>query len=329
VRILATAPLRGPGLEVLRQLGEVVEEPWITGPADPIRLLGADQLAARLTELAADVVICEADSATGPVLDLPLVAIGSTRGDPTNVDVAGATARGIPVLRAPARNADAVAELAVGLLIACTRRIVVGDTDLRTDRVFAGGTIPAQRYRAWQVAGRTVGIVGLGAVGRAAAWRFAGLGMRVLSYDPYAGDATHDDLDALLPECDIVSLHAAVTPETVGLMSAARLALLPEGAVYLNTARASLHDLDALVAALERGHLSAAGLDHFDGEVLPSGHPLTAMANVVLTPHIGGATFDCEANHTQAMADGLTALLRGERPPNLVNPDALEREALA
>jgi D-3-phosphoglycerate dehydrogenase len=324
VRILATAPLRGPGLDELRALGEVVEEPWITGPTEPIRLLGSEQLAERLAELEADVVICEADSVKGPVLDLPLVAIGSTRGDPTNVDIPAATAKGIPVLRAPARNADAVAELAVGLLIACTRGIVVGDRDVRTDQVFAGGTIPNQRYRAWEIAGRTIGLVGYGAVARAAKWRFEGLGLRVLSADPYANDATHHDLDEMLPECDVVSMHAAVTPETVGLMSAERLRRLPEGAVYLNTARASLHDLDALVAALEDGHVSSAGLDHFDGEVLPAGHPLIGMSNVVLTPHIGGATFDCEANHTRAMADGLAALLRGERPSNLVNPEALD-----
>ena len=275
MRILATAPLRGPGLDELRALGEVVEEPWITSPTEPIRLLGAEQLAERLADLQADVVICEADSVKGPVLDLPLVAVGSTRGDPTNVDIPGATAKGIPVLRAPARNADAVAELAVGLLIACTRGIVVGDRDVRTDQVFAGGTIPNQRYRAWEIAGRTIGLVGYGAVARAAKWRFEGLGLRVLSADPYANDATH-------------------------------------------------HDLDALVAALEDGHVSSAGLDHFDGEVLPAGHPLIGMSNVVLTPHIGGATFDCEANHTRAMADGLAALLRGERPSNHVNPEALD-----
>jgi D-3-phosphoglycerate dehydrogenase len=321
--ILATAPLRGPGLDMLRRLGTVVEEPWITGPRDPMRLLDADALAARAEAAGADVIICEADTVAGPVLELALVAVGSTRGDPTNVDVAAATKQGIPVLRAPGRNADAVAELAVGLLVACTRCIVAADGDVRGGRVFADGTIPFQRYRAWQVAGRTIGIVGLGAVGRAARWRFEGLGMRVLSYDPFVPGATHTDLDTMLGECDVVSVHAAVTPETLGLMSAERLALLPDGAVYLNTARAALHDLDALTAALASGRLAAAGLDHFDGEVLPTDHPLVAMDNVVLTPHIGGATFDCEVNHTRAMADGLVALLDGERPANLVNPEAL------
>lgn len=323
MKIFATAPLRGPGLEALQQLGEVIQEPWITGPTEPMRILREDQLAARLSELGADVVICEADSVKGPVLELPLVAVGSTRGDPTNVDVAAATARGIPVLRAPGRNADAVAELAVALLLAATRGVVPGDADVRSGNVFAGGTIPGQRYRGWQIAGRTIGIVGYGAVGRAAHWRFEGLGMEVLSYDPYAVDATHHDLDELLARCDVVSMHAAVTPETLGLMSAERFARLPAGAVYLNTARAALHDLDALTAALASGHLSAAGLDHFDGEVLPSGHPLTEMTNVVLTPHIGGATYDCEANHTTAMAAGLEAILQGQRPDNLVNPEVM------
>lgn len=324
MRIFATAPLRGPGRDQLRDLGELIEEPWITGPTEPIRLLGSEQLAARIDELKADVVICEADSVKGPVLELPLTAVGSTRGDPTNVDVSAATAKRIPVLRAPARNADAVAELAVALLLACTRGVVAGDADVRSGQVFAGGTIPAQRYRSWQIAGQTIGIVGFGAVGRAAAWRFQGLGMQVLSYDPYAPDATHDDLDELLGECDVVTMHAAVTLETMGLLSAERFARMRPGSVYLNTARAALHDLDALTAALTSGHLAGAGLDHFDGEVLPTDHPLTGLRNVVLTPHIGGATFDCETNHTQAMADGLAAVLRGERPANLVNPEVLD-----
>src|SRR5690606_2023127 len=109
-----------------------------------------------------------ADQCSGPVLDLPLEAIGSTRGDPTNVDLDGATRRGIPVLRAPGRNADAVAELTIGLLLAVTRHLLAADRDVRDGQVFRDGTLPYQRFRAWQLAGRTVGVVGLGAVGRAA-----------------------------------------------------------------------------------------------------------------------------------------------------------------
>jgi D-3-phosphoglycerate dehydrogenase len=318
--ILSTAPLRGPGLDALRGLGEVILDPWIDH--EPLRLYDAEALAARALAEGATVLICEADRCAGPVLDLPLLAIGSTRGDPTNVDLPAATAKGIPVLRAPGRNADAVAELAVGLMLAVTRHLVAADADVRSGQVYRDGSIPYQRFRGWQLEGRTAGLVGLGAVGRATRWRLEGLGMRVIASDPYATDATHD-LDELLAESDIVSMHAAVTPESRGLMSAERFARMREGAVYVNSARAGLHDLDALTAALASGHLAGAALDHFEGEHLATDHPLVHMPNVVLTPHIGGATYDTETNHTTLMADGLAALLRGVRPANLANPEVL------
>jgi D-3-phosphoglycerate dehydrogenase len=318
--IFSTAPLRGPGLDVLRELGEVVLDPWIDH--EPLRLYDADALAARATEVGATVLICEADKCAGAVLDLPLVAIGSTRGDPTNVDLAGATAKGIPVLRAPGRNADGVAELTVGLLLAVTRHLLPADRDVRDGQVYRDGSIPYQRFRGWQLAGQTAGLVGLGAVGRATRWRLEGLGMRVIASDPFAPDATHE-LDDLLAEADVVSMHAAVTPDTLGLMSAARFARMREGAIYVNSARAGLHDIDALTAALSSKHLAGAALDHFEGEMLATDHPLVGMANVVLTPHIGGATYDTETNHTTLMAEGLSALLRGERPANLANPEVL------
>lgn len=318
--IFSTAPLRGPGLDLLRELGEVVLDPWIDH--EPLRLYDADALAARAVEVGATVLICEADKCAGAVLDLPLVAIGSTRGDPTNVDLAGATAKGIPVLRAPGRNADGVAELTVGLLLAVTRHLLPADRDVRDGQVYRDGSIPYQRFRGWQLAGRTAGLVGLGAVGRATRWRLEGLGMRVISSDPFADDATHE-LDDLLAEADVVSMHAAVTPDTLGLMSAQRFARMRAGAFYVNSARAGLHDLDALTAALASGHLAGAALDHFEGEMLATDHPLVGMASVVLTPHIGGATYDTETNHTTLMAEGLQALLRGERPANLANPEVL------
>jgi len=316
---LVTAPLRGPALDQLRELADVVLEPWIEQV--PIRLYGPEQLAARIAELGATIVVCEADSCTGPVLDQPLVAIGSTRGDPTNVDLAGATAAGIPVLHAPGRNADAVAEMTVALLLAVNRHVVAGDRDMRNGTVF-GETLPYQRYRAWQLAGRTAGLVGLGAVGRATKWRLEGLGMRVVAADPFAPDATHD-LDGLLAEADVVSMHAAVTPDTFGLIGAAQFEAMREGAIYVNTARAALHDTDALVAALAAGRLAGAGLDHVDGEVLPADHPLLGFANVVLTPHIGGATYDTEANQTAMIVEDLARILRGERPARIANPEVL------
>lgn len=321
-RALVTAPVRGPGLETLHQLAELVIDPWIDH--DPLRIYNAEQLAERVAAEGADIVVVEADNCAGPLFEQPLVAVASCRGDPNNVDVAAATAAGVPVLRAPARNADAVAEIAVALLLAATRGLLAADHDVRAGEIYKKGTIPYQRFRAWQLAGQTAGLVGLGAVGRSLRWRLQGLGMHVVAYDPYAPDATHS-LEQLLEVSDVVSLHAPVTPETTGMIGAEQFAAMKDGVVFLNTARAQLHDTDALVAALASGKVGAAGLDHFVGEHLAPDHPLTTFDNVVLTPHIGGATYDTEANHTRTIADDLCRLLAGARPVHIVNPEVLGR----
>ena len=320
LRALVTAPLRGPGFDKLCQLVDVVYDPWIE--LRPLRIYTAEQLAERAAAERADVLVVEGDSVTGPVFDLPLRAVASTRGDPNNVDVDAATAARIPVLHTPARNADAVAEMAVALLFAATRHVLTADADVRADEVFRDGTLPYQRFRAWEIAGLTAGLVGLGAVARALRWRLEGLGMNVIAYDPYTDEARHS-LDELLAEADVVSLHAPVTDETAGMIGAEQFAAMRDGVVFLNTARAQLHDTDALVEALRRGKVAAAGLDHFAGEWLPPDHPLTAMANVVLTPHIGGATWNTEARQAQMVADDLEALLSGRRPAHIVNPEVL------
>lgn len=146
----------------------------------------------------------------------------------------------------------------------------------------------------------------------------------MLSFDPYNPQATHNtDLEAMLAECDVVSMHAMVTPETEGLMGAAQFAAMKPGATYINSARAMLHDTDALVGALQSGQVGGAGLDHFIGENLATDHPLCSMTNVVLTPHIGGATYNTEANHSKLIADDVARILAGDTPVNCVNPEVL------
>ena len=316
---LVTAPLRGPALDELRGIVDVELDPWIEH--QPVKLLGPDELAARIAGLGASIVICEADFCTGAVLEQALTVIGSTRGDPTNVDVGAATAAGIPVIHTPGRNADAVAEMTVALLMALNRHVIPGHADMVNGTVH-GQSLPYQRYRAWQVAGRTAGLVGLGAVGRAAKWRLEGLGMTVISADPFADDATHE-LDELLAEADVVSMHAAVTPDTYAMMNAAKFNLMKPGALYLNTARAGLHEVDSLVAALDSGRLAGAALDHVDGESLPRGHPLLGRGNVVLTPHIGGATYDVETRQSEMIVADVKAVLAGELPVHCKNPEVL------
>jgi D-3-phosphoglycerate dehydrogenase / 2-oxoglutarate reductase len=319
-RALVTAPLRGPGFDKLRLLADVVYDPWID--QTPLRIYTAEQLADRASAEGADVLVVESDSVRGPVFELPLRAIASTRGDPNNVDVAGATAVGIPVLHTPGRNADAVAEMAVALLFAATRHLVPADADVRAGEAFRDGTIPYQRFRADEIAGRTAGLVGLGAVGRALRWRLTGLGVTVIAHDPYSDEARHS-LDELLAQADIVSLHAPATDETVGMIGADQFAAMRDGVVFINTARAQLHDTDALVDALTNGKVAAAGLDHFEGEWLPVDHPLIGLTNVVLTPHIGGATWNTEARQAEMVADGLEALLSDGTPAHIVNPEVL------
>lgn len=323
-RALVTAPLRGPGLDKLRVLAEVVYDPWIE--QRPLRIYSAEQLAERIAAEEAEivVVVVESDSVRGPVFELGVRAIAATRGDPNNVDIDGATAAGIPVLNTPGRNADAVAEMTVALLLAATRHLLPADADVRGGNIFRDGSIPYQRFRGGEIAGLTAGLVGLGAVGRATRWRLSGLGLRVIAHDPYHPEARHG-LDELLAESDVVSLHAPVTDETTGMIGAEQFAAMRDGVVFLNTARAQLHDTDALVEALRAGKVAAAGLDHFVGEWLPTDHPLVGMPNVVLTPHIGGATWNTEARQAQLVADDLEALLAGATPAHIVNPEVLAR----
>lgn len=320
--ILITAPFRGEGLAKLERLGRVILDPWID--TKPLRIYGPDQMAARIDETGAEIVIAEGDFCFGPVFERPLKLIGSTRGAPSNVDLAGATAAGIPVLHTPGRNADAVAEMTIALLFAVSRHLISADRDLRAGLVMKDGQASYQRYRGWEMAGRTAGIVGLGAVGRAVKWRLEGLGMNVIATDPYNADAKHT-LDEVVALSDVVTVHAAPTPETLGMIGAAQFTAMKPGAIYVNSARAALHDLDALTDALASGHLAGAGLDHFDGERLPKDHPLLSMPNTVLTPHIGGATFDTEMNHSRMIADDVETFLAGGRPRYVANPEVFDR----
>jgi D-3-phosphoglycerate dehydrogenase len=232
--------------------------------------------------------------------------------------MAAATARGVPVLCAPGRDADAVAELTLALLLAVTRRVAVADREARAPRM-RDGDVPGRRFRAWEIAGRTFGMVGLGSAGRAVAWRMRGLGMRVIAHDPRAPEARHT-LETVLAESDIVSLHGS-GPVRLGTRE---FGLMKPGAVLINTAEAALCDMDALVGALKAGRLAGAALDCVPGGRPGPGHPLTEMDNVVLTPRIGGATYDTEVNHTRMICGDIVRILGGEHPLHCANPEVLE-----
>lgn len=206
-----------------------------------------------------------------------------------NVDIDAATARGIPVLIAPAANGQSVAELTMSLMLAAARRITHQDATIRAggwDRAGSG----------LQLSGRTLGLVGFGGIGKAVARAALGLGMRVIAFDSFAPPdpsldvARVDSLDALLPQSHVLSLHVPLTAQTRGLIGAAQLRALPPGALVINTARGGLVDEPALAAALAEGHLFGAGLDTFETEPPRQDNPLRARPEVVMTAHIGGST---------------------------------------
>jgi lactate dehydrogenase-like 2-hydroxyacid dehydrogenase len=230
------------------------------------------------------------------------------------IDVGAAARLGILVTHHPGHNAGAVAEHAVGLLLSLFKRITEGDRLLRAGTAPLAGTMVNH-----QVHGRTLGLLGLGAIGRrtAAIARF-GLGMQVIAHDPYA--TTPPDGVTLVPReelfatADAVSVHVPLTDETRGSVGAAEIALMPRHAVLLNTARGEVVDQPALVAALLSGAIAGAGLDVFEGDELPEGHPLLSMDSVVLTPHSAGVTVETLAAQAARQAQAVLAVLRGDVP---------------
>ena len=327
--LLCTAYLTGPGRERLADRFDLHVQPWLD--ERPPRLLAEEELAAAAAGVGASVVVVEADVVGAAFFErCPDVAVvAATRGDPWNLDVEAATAAGVLALRTPGRNARAVAELALGLMIAAARGIVAADRDIRADRWVVDDAIAQQRFRGPQIGGATLGLVGYGAVGRELARLARGCGMDVVAYDPYADAAAlaaasvehAASLAQMLPRCEYLSIHAALTDETRGLLGAEELALLPAGSVVVNTAREPILDRAGLIEALTSGHLGGAALDHFEGEYLAPDDPLALPANVVLTPHIGGASTGADACHTTMLADAFDALARGETPPGALNPD--------
>lgn len=326
-RALVTAELSAAGRERLEQLGyEVACAGWGTTR----HTLDGDGLVA--AGEGATLLVVEVEGVDAGVLEaLPEVRIvASARSVPSNVDLAAATARGVPVLHTPARNAASVADFTIGLVLAQCRSLARGQDHLRRRGWLVDGQLPYLHFRGPELAGRTMGLVGYGAVGREVARRAAGgFGMRVLVNDPYV---SHPDppaeavaLERLLAESDVVSLHCPLTAETTGMIGERQLGLLRPETVLVNTARAAVVDEAALVAALAEGRMAGAALDVFWTEPLPPDHPLLGMDNVTLTPHLAGAADDVVTRHSTMIIDDVARLLAGRRPVHLANPEVWDR----
>ena len=322
---LVLAPFSDDGLAQLAALGSVVYEPW----TETRTLWDPEELGARLTSEGFDALAVEADFLFEELFDaapgLRIAAI--CRGDLHHADLDAASERGIAIVRTPARNAQAVAEFAVAQMLALARHTSIGERYVREGQ-WEVPTDPYVRFRGRELAGATLGIVGFGAIGRAVARIAAGFGMRIVAYDPYVNEAEGVEmtgLEALLAASDFVSMHVPDTPETMGMLNEDRIAVMKPGAYIVNVTNSSVADRAALAAALVEGRLAGAALDVHEAHPIPPDSPFLGLSNVLLTPHIGGATQETIERHSAMVAEDFERFARGEQPLRLVNPEVWER----
>jgi glyoxylate reductase len=245
-----------------------------------------------------------------------------------HIDVGALTERGIPVGNTPGVLVDTTADAAFALLLAAARRVAEGDRYIR-----AGNWVPDRRWSpdfflGKDVSGATLGLVGLGAIGRAVARRAAGFGMRIIGWTPSGREVNGVDavsLEELLLRSDFVSVHLALNEATRHLLNADRIATMKPGAVLVNTARGGIVDERALARALDDGHLYAAGLDVFEREPIAVDSPLLRHPRVVVVPHIGSATTLTRARMVDIAVRNAIAALQGLPMPHCVNPGVYNR----
>jgi D-3-phosphoglycerate dehydrogenase len=238
------------------------------------------------------------------------------------IDIEAATDSGVAVVTTPGANAEAVADMALALMLSCLRELPELDATVR-----AGGWRPSDI--AGDLAEATVGVVGLGVIGRAVVRRLRGFGCRVLAFEPQPDErfvAEHEvelrSLDELLPQVDVLTLHAPLTDSTHHLLGARELELMPNHAVLVNTSRGPLVDEVALVRALREGEIAAAGLDVFEHEPLAGDEPIALLPNAILSGHVSSATRLGMRRTGEAVVANLGELLSGRLPAGCKNPEA-------
>jgi D-3-phosphoglycerate dehydrogenase len=239
-----------------------------------------------------------------------------------SVDVDACTRAGVAVMNQAGGNRTSVAEHTLGLILAVKHRIVESDRRLRAERGFAREDVMGR-----EIAGLTIGLVGIGHVGTEVARLAKAFGLQVLATDPFVEaaeirrrGAEPVSFDELIKRPDIVSLHCPRDDTTVGMMRAEQYARMKKGAIFVTTARGGIHDELGLAHALKSGHLAGAGLDVWQPEPPPLDHPLLALPNVVATYHTAGVTHEARNNVARLGSEQIVQAVKGERPPRLVNP---------
>lgn len=304
VKVLVAAPLHEKALEVLKNAGfDVIFEEY------------PDE--GRLIELVGDVdaiIVRSKPKVTRKVIEAApkLKVIGRAGVGLDNIDLEAAKERGIKVVNSPGASSRSVAELAVALMFNVARKIAFADRKMRE------GVWAKKQCMGFELEGKTLGIVGFGRIGYQIAKIAKALGMNLLLYDPYPNEehakevgGKFVDLETLLKESDVVTLHVPLIDATYHLINEERLKLMKPTAILINAARGAVVDTNALVKALKEGWIAGAGLDVFEEEPLPKDHPLTKLDNVVLTPHIGASTVEAQMRAGVQVAEQIVEILKG------------------
>ena len=239
------------------------------------------------------------------------------------VDIDACTRAGVAVVNQSGANAQSVAELAFGLMLSVARKISASDRLLHTERGFSRESLMGS-----EVSGSTLGLIGIGNTGSRSASIARGFGMRILAVDPLLTSdeiarrgAEPVDLPTLLAGADVISVHCPLDKTTAGMFSKAEFAAMKPGAIFVSTARGGIHDETALYEAIKSGHLGGAGLDVWEVEPPPLDHPLLTLPNVVATFHTAGVTHQARKNVATWAADQIIHVLKGHKPPRLVNAE--------
>lgn len=314
--------------------------------------MAKDLLISKLADV--EVAIIEFESISKEVINSAksLKVIAACRNEPAaNTDIDAATARNIPVLFTPGRNAVAVAEYTLGLMISIARGIPTthhllrytddltsvsysdkaGDRKAITSEWSLDPTAPFQRFQGDELMGKTVGIVGAGFIGQEIAKRVIALGMSVIAFDPYAKadqlaklSIKSVELDELASSSDFVVMAAKVTGESTGLFSGKYFDLMKPTSYFINTARAALVDYEALLRVLKGNKIAGAALDVYPTEPLPGDSGFRSLSNVVLSPHLAGASRQVVAHHSKMVVDDLLGLRKGEIPNRVANKKVMD-----
>ncbi len=286
------------------------------------------------TVVEAEIILTHTAPITRQVLEAAkkLKVVAAARGGPVNINWPACTERGIPVLYAPGRNSGAVAEFTVGLILAETRSIARAHTSLMTENRWRGD-LYINECVGPELSRVVVGIVGFGAIGGKTAHLLSAFGAKIMVYDPYVpADKVEQfgyrpvELDELLREADIVSLHTRLTPETKGMFGEREFGLMKKSAYLINTARGELIQHDFLYRALKEGRLAGAALDIFEAEPPPRDSPLFELDNVTATTHLGGASIQAAEIGAEVATKGVYQFISGTGTPEFcVNPEVLEQ----